>query len=692
MADDQQQDLEKAFLERNETLRALYDTDTQSLSSAEAASLTPILNSLKDHVARYQEIRHIAEGGEKKITLVHDHRLDRHVAMARAARANSPQDQEQFLREARITANLAHPNIMPVYNMGVDPDGIPFFSMELVPGDSLKTIIGKLRDGDEAYKRDYPLETLLNIFIKICDAIAFAHSRNVLHLDIKPDNIRVGGFGEVFVCDWGLARVSNVPEENTAEDTNLLDGDVLNDMTLSGTMKGTPGFMAPEQTVAYSEKTPKTDVYALGSVLYMLLTYELPVHGKSANEVIRNTREGNVIPPRRRKPDHRLSASLVAVTLKALSLDPQDRYESALALRKEIECYLSGHPTEAEHAGLSTHASLLMRRHSRVAFMFMFFLLLLAGIIGYNLVSISREKAEAIAAREQAEENFRLYLKQQKLAKELGKDLGEAVLYTVKSRDFVNAPSMIHVLETGLKENVDTVKQQNLLAQKGVLHFVLQEFNAANESFSGAGTSRRVGQLKMLSQKYAKIKPVDKQRLSDKQLANLISEAKLTTRTTLSYLYYHHMRRRPASASPEQYAPIAGAMLDKLNYTKRSLLKPLEFSKQAAGYRLDISSSPYGIYTLNIIGVYNRNLLKPLNLKVLDISNSRLYDLSELRGLKLDELRMVGVQLANNKKNLPKLLEPLGLKRIVLTEKDYSKSTIAELRKVMKVENSNPKK
>jgi len=184
MADEDNKDLEKGFSDRNETLRSFYNTAALELSEDEKTSLTPILNSLKDDVARYREIEKIAEGGEKKITLAHDHRLDRRIAMARSVRSKAPQDLEQFLREARLTANLAHPNIMPVYNMGLDPEGEPFFSMELIPGDSLKTIVRKLRDGDADYRRDYPLDTLLNIYLKICDAIAYAHSRGVLHLDI----------------------------------------------------------------------------------------------------------------------------------------------------------------------------------------------------------------------------------------------------------------------------------------------------------------------------------------------------------------------------------------------------------------------------------------------------------------------------------------------------------------------------
>jgi serine/threonine protein kinase len=684
MDDEVNQELEQGFSERNETLRSFYNTDALQMSEEEQASLTPILNSLKDHIARYRELDKIGEGGEKKITLVHDHRLDRRVAMARAVRASSPQDQEQFLREARLTANLAHPNIMPVYNMGLDAEGVPFFSMELVPGDSLKSIIRKLREGDAAYVEKYTLKSLLNIFEKVCDAIAYAHSRNVLHLDIKPDNIKVGEFGEVLVCDWGLGRVMNAEEDEIESDSYDLDGDVLNDMTLSGTMKGTPGFMAPEQTLAYGEKSAQTDIYALGAVLYMLLTYKLPVHGDSANEVVQNTREGKIIPPRRRKTDGRIAMGLVAVTLKSLALKPEDRYESVIALRQEISRFSSGYPTEAEHAGPLIHFSLLLQRHSRIASLIMFFLLILAAVIGANLVAISHEKAQAIAAREKAEENFDLYLKEQQLAKELGADLGEAVLYTVRSRDFVNAASMIHVLETALKENVDTVKKQNLLEQKGVLHFVLAEFNAANESFDAAGQSKRIGQLSALSEKYAKIKRVDGKRLTDQQLADLFAEAKTANQMTLYYLYYHHMRRRPASATPEQYVPLAGAVLDKLNYTKRSKKSPLALSKTKAGYHLDLSGTSYSVFSINIIGVYRRNILSPFKLNSLDISNSRISNLGELRGIRLEELRMEKVRL-DSKRTLPKQAEPFKLKRIILTVSDYPKETLAELRKSTEV-------
>jgi serine/threonine protein kinase len=722
MADEENKDLETDFSKRNETLRSFYNSDVFELSEDEQYSLTPILNSLKDSAARYREIEKIAEGGEKKITLVHDYRLDRRIAMARAVRNKGPQDLEQFLREARLTANLAHPNIMPVYNMGLDDDGEPFFSMELVPGDSLKAIIRKLQDSEGAYTEDYPRETLLNIFLKICDAIAYAHSRNVLHLDIKPDNIRVGEFGEVFVCDWGLARVMTDAEDYNGDDSIALDGDILNDMTLSGTVKGTPGFMAPEQTEAYGEKTPATDIYALGALLYMLLTYKLPVEGKSANELISNTRAGKVIPIKKRKAERRVPRGLAAVVMKALSPEPEKRYKSAVALRLDIARFLSGHPTKAERAGLITRISLALQRHSRIAFLLIFFLILLAFVVSGNLAAVSHEKAEAVtarniaeknrmeaelarrtaeenrraaenawktavknreeadAARKKAEDNFALFKKEQQHKEALGLELGEAVSYTVRSRDFVSAPSMVRLLETGLSESVDTVKRQHLYEQKGILHFVLSEFNAANKCFDQAGKSKRIGQLKELSKKYAKLKPDDSMRLTDNQLAELFKESDSANQMTLFYLYYHHMRNRPASAKPEDYVALAGAVLDKLNYTRHSEGHPLRLEPTEGGYYMNLSGYPYTVYSINIIGVYRRNVLEPLGLAFLDISNSKMEHLYELWGMRLKELHMGGVPIGNKSaSSFVNQVSPFELAKITLTVDDFPQKTVDAL-------------
>ncbi|HEY5653558.1 MAG TPA: serine/threonine-protein kinase [Pontiella sp.] len=683
--------LEDEFSSRNEVLREFYNADEKDLSKEESLSLTPILNSLTDNEVRYQRIRTIAEGGEKRISLSHDQRLNRYVAMAHAVRNGTPEDLEQFLREAQLTANLGHPNIVPVYNMGMDENGEPFFSMELIPGDSLKFIIKQLQAGNQEYQKIYSLEVLLNIFMKVCDAIAYAHSRSVLHLDIKPDNIRVGKFGEVFVCDWGLALVKNSPEEPMLEDESrmILDGDVLNDMTLSGVMKGTPGFMAPEQTYAGREKTEQTDVYALGALLYALLTYRAPVEGLSANEMIENTRNGKIIPVRRHRLVRPLAKSLIAIAMKALSLNAEERYDSVLSLRQDVVRYLSGYPADAEHAGLVTRASLLLKRHSRMAFLLISFLFVLAAVVGGNLIAISREKAIAVAERKKAEENFRLYKKEQKLTQTLGKDLGEAVLYTMHSRDLINASSMIHVLKSGLAEDMPAAERKQLLEQKGVLHFVLQQFNEASTCFYASGQSwDRIGVMWSLSKKYAKIKPEDDDQLTDLQMAQLLEEKGLPVEPILFYLYYHHMSNRPADTPPEEYAPLARVMLDLLNPTAAAAGQPLKLTKTVAGYHLDLSGCGYSKFSVSLMGRYLRNVLKGLSLSSLDISdNHSINDVYMLYGLTLDELRMSNVNI-HGKSWFNQQFKDLKIKRVVLDVDAYPSRVISELSRKMEVINA----
>ena len=686
MDNDPNHDLEKTFRKRDTRLLEFFDSDARSLSEEEEASLLPILLSLSETRERYEELGLIAEGGEKRVTRVYDHRLDRQVAMARAVRAKTPQDQEQFLREARLEANLAHPNITPVHNMGFDSDGIPFFTMELIPGDSLGEIVSRLRKGDEAYRRKYPLETLLSLFLKVCDAIAYAHSRNVLHLDIKPDNIRVGDFGEVFICDWGLARI--LFEKKAAEGSvpGELDGDILNDMTLTGTIKGSPGYMAPEQTVPDGEKSFQTDIYALGALLYTLLTYEIPVQGTSRNEIMENTREGRIVPPRQRKTDRPVPRSLEAVALKALALDPPDRYASVSELQEEIRRYLSGFPTRAERAGPLSSLSLLVKRHSLVASLALFFLLLMAGIVSVNLVVIREQKNRAVAARREAEENFRLYREQQEAANKLNSQLAVSTDYTLHSSDFSKAREMIGALEIGLEKTSDPAQKKALLLKKGNLHFVLQQFNQAVECFEEAGCETPIDlDTLRLSRKYARFKPNDRRVLPIARMAELVEEARGSNKAVY-YLYYHYMMRKP-SPKPEAYLPLARAMLDKLNRIKPSTTmeaNPLKLAESDAGYHLDLTESPYQIFTLSGVGLPRINILQPFGLHSMDIRNLPLLSLSEFKRLHIAELDMAGVRV-KRANILVRNLADMGVVRLRIDVHAYSPSIIRQLRAQHKV-------
>jgi len=670
--------------EHPDQLLNLYESSTEELPPAEEQSLLPILNSLDTSYERYEELGFIAQGGEKRITRVYDHRLNRQVVVARAVNAKTKQDQEKFLREARLVANLAHPNIPPIHNMGFDHDGTPFFSMELIPGDNLGEIIKNLHKGDETYRKKYPLDTLLNLYLKVCDAIAYAHSRNVLHLDIKPDNIRIGPFGEVFVCDWGLAIV--LFEENLDEPDALgeLDGDVLNDVTLSGTIKGTPGFMAPEQTVPDGAKTFQTDIYSLGALLYSLLSYISPVQGNSANEIVKKTRTGKTTPLQTHAKGKNIPKSLAAVTHKALALRPKDRYRSVVELQQEITRYITGFPTFTEQPRTMTRFSLLVRRHNQVASLAMVFLVMLATIISFTLMVIAKKNASETVARKQAEKNFQLYRIQQAEAQNLYDDLSKATRFAISLKHYSQAHQILRALEIGLEKNPDPARHTTILLQKGTIHFLLEQFNQAIQCFDDAkGGTIATEQWHRLSKKYAALKPRDSDMLSPAQFIELLHE-KGVQGSVILYVYFHHMRRMP-HCTPEEYLPIAKAVLDRLHSPwKKPPASSILLKKTASGYHLDLTHSPYVIYTLGSIGMKKYNVLTPLHLDSLDISHLPLTSLDELTGLHLRELKMVGLHI-EKPFMMTKQLRDLKPDRLIIDTHAYPEKVITLLEQTCEV-------
>ena len=212
---------------------------------------------------RYQDKEFLASGALKNVFKVFDSKMKRHVALAELKDEIPEEEYETFINEARLTSALRHPNIITVHDFGFNEIHIPFFTMELKVGHTLGDIIKAGQKG---------LEPLLEIFLKICDAISYAHSQKVVHLDLKPDNIQVGEFGEVQVCDWGLSRkIENLKTENT--------------------IKGTPGFMAPEQIIPGENLDQQADVFALGGILYAILTHLPPIEGGSKTAILSTVKE-----------------------------------------------------------------------------------------------------------------------------------------------------------------------------------------------------------------------------------------------------------------------------------------------------------------------------------------------------------------------------------------------------------------
>lgn len=665
------------FKQDEEERAALYDlfkTRGTPLSKEEAEHLTPILHSLNHPSTRYSEPSLIAEGGEKRIYRVFDHRLNRFVAMAQASKAETTLEQEQFLREGQLTANLTHPNIVPIYNMGVGNDGTPFFSMELVPGDSFKDIIQKLKHGNAAYKIQYPVEILLGIFNKVCDAVAYAHSRNVLHLDIKPDNIRVGHFGEVFLCDWGLASVEEYIDKGEAK-PGQLDSDLLNDMTLTGTMKGTPGYMAPEQT-RNEPKTKQTDIYALGAILYLILTRELPVDGKNANDVIENTRTGNIIHPCKRRISHPVPAGLAAVAMKALAIESTDRYTGVQDLQADINRFLTVYPTNAQHASIFTRINLLAQRHRKLTTWLMAFLIALAIVMSINLTIIQREKRTA-------ETNLALFIEEQEKAQKMDDRLDILSRQSKYVTGYVNAISMIEIVDQLLARNPDPETVQQLLPRKAELHFLLQQFNAASNALTRIQTlNEKQQQLLELCREYAAIKPDDSTSLSDDEFARLLVQTEAVPWGRAMLLYYYKMRGgswKKQEMDPAEHVQVIGAMLARLNEIGENNIPDLKFSKRPEGFHLDLSHTPYSSYVVKIPNVWRANVLSPLKLHSLDISHTPVSLRRELDLPNLKELRMVGVSV-RPPTALPFMLKHPDLERVVLGKGDYPSTVVQAIR------------
>jgi serine/threonine-protein kinase len=270
----------------------------------------------------------IGQGGMGEVLLGHDKTIGRDVAIKRLRRGvDSPHAVGRFLREARIQARLEHPSIVPVHSLGRDRSGDPFFTMKLLVGMTL---------ADSLAAAEPPtLQELLRSLVDVCRAIELAHARGVVHRDLKPQNIMLGNFGEVYVLDWGVARIVDEREAvGAAGDVTTLDG-----LTEAGALFGTPGYMAPEQVEGSASIGPPADIYALGAILFEILTHEaLHPSGKRAFA----STLGDLDPSAaRRRPDLSIPPELDQLCATALDRDP-DRRPTIRALADALQRYLDG--------------------------------------------------------------------------------------------------------------------------------------------------------------------------------------------------------------------------------------------------------------------------------------------------------------------------------------------------------------
>ena len=399
MTDSQDKTRENAFEQMLPDLGSYLDSQQDHLESIPETSSHSLYKEVEELLERYQNPVCIGTGGMKKIFNVTDRMTDRPVAMAVMHKIKKPEIIEQFLKEARLTASLEHPNIMPIYDVGLDEVGEPFFTMKLIKGETLGHYLKGLSPDAELQK--YELNNLLNIFVKICDAVSYAHSKEILHLDLKPDNIQIGDFGEVLVCDWGLARY------NESSDLNLdIEEQDQSGLTHYGSSLGTPGYMGPEQVTQSRDKlTRASDIYSLGAILYSILTHFAPIEGDDPKAIMEDTVRGKISPPSLRCPDLFIPESLEAVCMKALQVDPAKRYPDAEAMKNEILQYNLGFATQAEEAGFFKNLVLLSKRHSLLSSVLIGAFLAINGIIAFSIILLQESEKHANQNAVQAEFN-----------------------------------------------------------------------------------------------------------------------------------------------------------------------------------------------------------------------------------------------------------------------------------------------
>jgi serine/threonine-protein kinase len=603
----------------------------------EQSAGAPILHSLDESRYHFSDEEFLVEGGAKRIYKVYDSHAGRHVALAMPHRHDTRQDKEEFLREAQLTAKLQHPNILPVYEVGLNSDGVPYFVMRLLEGEELKNIVRERTAGHAGYLERYDPVTLLEIFLKVCDAVIYTHSRGVLHLDLKPSNIMVGGYGQVTLFDWGLARV--VGDDGTVDldrAAEVFDPDLLNNITYSGTMKGTPGYMAPEQVVDSGHVTARTDVYALGALLYFILTGTIPVRGTHAEEVIENTLAGNIIRPRLRRPSSNIPRSLAAVALKALKREPAERYATVRELHDDITRYLRGFAPRAERAGLLKRAQLFSRRHSKMLFAGMLFGMILTVVVSISLARVSVQRSRALAARQEAVHNLELYKEETRISSELYTEVKTFFNNSIYRGDVWNYKLMRDMVNKEMEKEIDDPKyRRQLFVMKGYLHFINEEFAAAVAALDEAGFDTK-NNLYRQCVVFSEIKPDDSVPLEAGDFAHLLEMSHRNTlfrKSILSRCYERHMAR-VREVDPEAYLPIAIAMLNLTNDTI-GWGGDVRLARRNGGHHLDLSGAPYS--TLRLSGTRWRQggaLLKPLQLVSLDLSGSSVRD---FHGLVLQE-------------------------------------------------------
>ena len=646
---------------------------------------------------RYSDFKKIAQGGMKQIFEVFDANINRRIALAKL-HTDAPYDlHDTFIREARLTAQLEHPNIISVYNIGMTDD-TPFFTMELKPGESLSKIISSKYSKRNMADSSLPVLTdLLETFVKICDAISYAHSKNVLHLDLKPENIQIGKFGEVIVCDWGLGKI--IGDNDIEQDKLLFNPDLLNNVTLAGKIAGTPGYMAPEQINAKSTINKQTDIYSLGAMLYTILTGTSAFTG-DIEKVLKQTTCGDFISPTERFSKSNIPAGLNAVVVKAMALEPSNRYESVESLRNDVYNFLSGHSTVAEQAGILKEAQLFYRRNKAVSTSIVGSILLIISLTVGFITEIQNNLSSLAKERDRANHNLQQAEKEKKRAEEtLGKyasangmimsfmhGRGDKILEILKYSDRLVYQNPLEslskaeqLIETLLKE---VPKFDWAWMQRGYIHFLQQNFAKANEYFNRSSAGSEL--YSKISRNYA-YSVTDEGILPINELIEVID-------IVMNEEFYHYQQAiqmilcdSKLRKSRQEHALLVHAFIKRINplwESQQFIYNPNDHSLKIGGDGL-LKMGFRKTELRQKIGNPERSVcvLETLDLKSLNLSGTSFSDSWQISRLSIEAL-----DVSNTKVKYATAFEHFKeLKKLTISPNQFQKKERAKIPKHIKV-------
>ncbi|MBL8737005.1 MAG: SUMF1/EgtB/PvdO family nonheme iron enzyme [Planctomycetes bacterium] len=415
--------------------RTASDSSTDKVHSTQTAEmLQRLARAPRLDLERYAIEGEVDRGGMGAILKILDRQLNRRLAMKVLLDREAPRDELErqlasqllgrFLEEAQVTSQLDHPGVVPVHELGLDQHGKVYFTMRLVKGRTAREVFAESHGGST----DWPLTRALEIVLRVCDTMSYAHDKGVLHRDLKPDNVMVGKFGEVYVMDWGLAKVLGQddqrdlrirPEPADADgrvdsarrrDADSDDGSSV--VTMDGQKLGTPSYMPPEQgrNEALDERA---DVYAIGAMLYHLLTgrapYSTPGVKKPAYRILEDVAEG---PPKAIEELQKgVPAELVAIVGKAMARERDGRYPTTAALAADLRAFLAMHAVQAYRTGALVELQLWVRRNKPLAASLLAaVLILVVGIIVSTTLAnenaaLAQQKTELAAAETKAKDD-----------------------------------------------------------------------------------------------------------------------------------------------------------------------------------------------------------------------------------------------------------------------------------------------